>query len=76
MQPSRPSTWSLPGAASDTLAWGLEEVLPVAIAELEKNDWQIQRTDSSAGAHRIVTRWKPLKHALAGSCSKASWPAV
>ena len=53
------------GAASDTLAWGLEEVLPVAIAELEKNDWQIQRTDSSAGAHRIVTRWKPLKHALA-----------
>jgi len=53
------------GAASDTLAWELEDVLPVAIAELEKNDWQIQRSDSAAGAHRIVTRWKPLKHALA-----------
>jgi hypothetical protein len=53
------------GAASDTLAWSMDEVLPVAIAELEKNDWTIQRADSTAGAHRLVTRWKPLKHALA-----------
>ena len=53
------------GAASDTLAWDMSEVLPVAISELEKNDWTIQRADSSAGAHRLVTRWKPLKHALA-----------
>ena len=53
------------GAASDTLAWDVDQVLPVAIAELEKNDWQIQRSDSVDGAHRIVTRWKPLKHALA-----------
>ena len=53
------------GAASDTLAWDLDEVLPIAIAELEKDDWKIQRADSVDGAHRIVTRWKPLKHALA-----------
>jgi hypothetical protein len=53
------------GAASDTLAWEVSEVLPVAIAELERTDWQIQRADSSGGAHRIVTRWKPLKHPLA-----------
>jgi hypothetical protein len=53
------------GAASDTLAFGLDEVLPVAISELEKDDWTIQRADSAAGSHRLVTRWKPLKHALA-----------
>ena len=53
------------GAASDTLAWDVDQVLPVAISELEKDDWQIQRADSSDGAHRVVTRWKPLKHALA-----------
>jgi len=53
------------GAASDTLAWDIGQVLPVAISELEKDDWEIQRADSSGGAHRVVTRWKPLKHALA-----------
>jgi hypothetical protein len=53
------------GAASDTLAWSIKQVLPVTIAELEKDDWKIQRADSNDGAHRIVTRWKPLKHALA-----------
>ena len=53
------------GAASDTLAFGLDEVVPVAISELEKDDWTIQRADSTAGSHRLVTRWKPLKHALA-----------
>lgn len=60
-----PSHVVVAGAASDTLAWNLDEVLPVAIEELEKNDWTIQRADSAAGSHRIVTRWKPLKHALA-----------
>ena len=60
-----PSHVVIAGAASDTLAWNLDEVLPVAIAELEKDDWTIQRADSAAGSHRIVTRWKPLKHALA-----------
>ena len=53
------------GAATDTLAWELDQVLPVAIAELEKDDWKIQRSDSADGACRIVTRWKPLKHSLA-----------
>ena len=60
-----PSHVVVAGAASDTLAWNLDAVLPVAIQELEKNEWIIQRADSSAGSHRIVTRWKPLKHVLA-----------
>jgi hypothetical protein len=53
------------GAASDTLAGPWNEVLPVAIAELEKNEWVIQRMDSTAATRRLVTRWKPLKHRLA-----------
>ena len=60
-----PSHVVVAGAASDTLAWDLDQVLPVAISELEKNDWTILRADSTLGSHRIVTRWKPLKHALA-----------
>lgn len=62
---SPPAHVVVAGAASDTLAWDMEQVLPVAIAELEKNDWVIQRADSAEGSHRIVTRWKPLRHALA-----------
>ena len=60
-----PSHVVIAGAASDTLRWDMDEVLPVAIAELEKNDWTILRADSATGSHRIVTRWKPLKHLLA-----------
>ena len=62
---SPPSHVVVAGAASDTLAWDMTTVLPVAIEELEKNDWIILRADSADGSHRIVTRWKPLKHALA-----------
>jgi hypothetical protein len=63
------------GAARDTLPYAWQEILPVAIVELERNDWTLQRTDSaSTGAspnaspgasHRLVTRWKPIKHVLA-----------
>lgn len=55
----------LAGAARDTLAYEWQEVLPVAISELEKNDWTIQRADTTAPTCRLVTRWKPLKHVLA-----------
>ena len=55
----------LAGAASDTLAYGLDRILPVAVSELARNDWTIQRADSTAHACRLVTRWKPLKHVLA-----------
>jgi hypothetical protein len=55
----------LAGAASDTLAWELDRVLPVAVAQLQRDDWTIQRADTAAGAHRLVTRWKPIKHVLA-----------
>lgn len=51
------------GARSDTLDHPWREVLPVAIDQLKKDDWQIQRADTAAG--RIVSRWKPLKHLLA-----------
>lgn len=53
----------LAGARSDTLDYGWREILPVAIQELERSDWRIQRTDTSA--RRIITYWKPLNHLLA-----------
>jgi len=55
------------GAARDTLPYAWSDVLPVAIGQLEFNDWTIQRSESlGAGAgQRLVTRWKPLKHILA-----------
>jgi hypothetical protein len=58
------------GAARDTLPYQWEDVLPVAIGQLELNDWAIQRAESlvvSGGqsGERLVTRWKPLKHMLA-----------
>jgi hypothetical protein len=53
------------GAARDTLEGSWAEVLPVAISELEKNEWVIQRMDSASATRRLVTRWKPLKHRLA-----------
>lgn len=55
----------LAGAAGDTLAAEEPRVLPVAIAELAKNDWVIQRIDTTATGRRLVTRWKPMKHVLA-----------
>jgi hypothetical protein len=55
----------LAGAAHDTLDGTWSEVLPVAIEELEKNEWVIQRMDTTSATRRLVTRWKPLKHMLA-----------
>lgn len=55
----------LAGAASDTLSYTLDQVFPVAVEELEKNDWSIQRSDSGATSRRLVTKWKPIKHVLA-----------
>ena len=51
------------GARTDTLSSPSREVYRVAILELEKNDWKIQRADSVQG--RIVTEWKKMDHALA-----------
>lgn len=57
------------GAARDTLAYELGDVLPVALLRLGHDDWQIQRTEALTGpggaGYRLVTRWKPLKHILA-----------
>lgn len=53
------------GGAQDTLAYEWQQVLPVAVAQLERDRWVIQRTDSTSGTRRLVTRWKPLKHMLA-----------
>lgn len=59
------------GAARDTLPYAWQEILPVAIVELERSDWTLQRTDnaspgaSPSASHRLVTRWKPIKHVLA-----------
>jgi len=50
------------GSASDTLPYAWRDVLPVAIVELERNNWTIQRADTVE--RRVVTRWKPLKHVL------------
>lgn len=60
-----PSHVVMAGGAQDTLAHGWRQVFPVAIAELERNHWVIQRADSTAPSLRLVTRWKPLKHMLA-----------
>ena len=58
------------GAARDTLPYQWEDVLPVAIGQLEFNDWAIQRSESLGvgglgSGERLITRWKPLKHILA-----------
>jgi hypothetical protein len=53
----------LAGANVDTLDYSWREVLPAAVAELEKSDWRIQRADSTE--RRVVTHWKPLRHTLA-----------
>ncbi|MEP7027951.1 MAG: hypothetical protein ABI960_05085, partial [Candidatus Eisenbacteria bacterium] len=57
------------GAARDTLPYDVGDVLPVAILQLGHDDWVIQRTEVLPGeggpGHRLVTRWKPLKHILA-----------
>jgi hypothetical protein len=51
------------GANVDTLDYSWREVLPAAIAELERDDWTIQNADSAK--RRITTHWKPLRHVLA-----------
>jgi len=58
------------GAARDTLPYGWQDVLPVAIGQLEFNNWTIQRAETLTApgedpGQRLVTRWKPLKHVLA-----------
>lgn len=53
------------GGAQDTLSYDWQQVFPVAIAELEKDHWIIQRADTTSPTRRLVTRWKPLKHPLA-----------
>jgi hypothetical protein len=50
------------GARTDTLSAPSREVYRVAILELEKNDWTIQRADSARG--QIVTQWKKMDHPL------------
>lgn len=47
----------------DTLDHPCSRVHAVAAAELRRDDWEIQRADSSG--RRIVTRWKPVEHRLA-----------
>lgn len=51
------------GARADTLSSPSSEVFRVAILELERNDWKIERADTAQG--RIVTHWKKMDHALA-----------
>ena len=48
---------------SQSLSAPWREVYRVAIAELEKNEWTIQRSDTTRG--RLVTHWKRMDHALA-----------
>jgi hypothetical protein len=50
------------GAQSDTLDHACRDVFGVAMAELEADEWEIQRADSAG--RRIVTRWKPVAHGL------------
>jgi hypothetical protein len=58
----RPRTY-LAGADTDTLDYSWREVMPAAVAELEKSKWTIQSTDSVE--RRVVTHWKPMRHVLA-----------
>jgi hypothetical protein len=55
----------LAAAARDTLPAEWLVVLPIALSELAKNNWEIQRIDSTSAGRRLVTRWKPMKHVLA-----------
>ena len=50
-------------ARLDTLEQDWQDVYPVAVRELEKDDWGIERADSARG--RIVTKWQPIHHRLA-----------
>ena len=51
------------GVQVDTLAVPWTVVYRVAMVELEKNDWTIQRSDSVNG--RFITHWKKFDHPLA-----------
>jgi hypothetical protein len=44
------------------LAYPPGDVIPAARRQLEKDKWEIYNLDESSG--RIVTRWKPMHHAL------------
>ncbi len=48
---------------TDTLAVSWRQVYRVAMIELEKNEWTIQRVDSVNG--RFITHWKKFDHPLA-----------
>jgi hypothetical protein len=50
------------GVQADTLDYDWREVYPVAIGQLEKDGWAIQRADTASRC--IVTRWKPIDHVL------------
>ena len=53
----------LPGAPRvDTLSFALNEIVPVACRQFERDHWQIYVVDAQRG--RIVTRWKPIHHPL------------
>lgn len=45
-----------------SLAFLPADVMPVACRQLEKDHWEIYDVDSARG--KIVTRWKPMHHAL------------
>ena len=65
LPPSKPKqSWKIfTGTPSvSTLAYLPAEVMPVACRQLEKDNWEIYDVDSARG--RIVTRWKPMHHAL------------
>ena len=49
-------------AQTDTLDVPWREVYQVAMSELEKNDWTIQRADT--GQRQFVTHWKKFDHPL------------
>jgi hypothetical protein len=65
LPPSKPKqTWQIfTGKPSITnLAYAPNDVMPAARRQLEKDNWEIYTQDESRG--RIVTRWKPMHHAL------------
>jgi hypothetical protein len=50
------------GVQADTLDAEWNDILPVAIERLERDDWTIERSDPAK--RQVVTRWKPIDHVL------------
>jgi len=46
----------------DTLSFTLRDIIPVARRQFETDRWEIFTVDADRG--EIVTRWKPMHHAL------------